>query len=47
MNLCRDLMLCAQKVGQGLDLDVKGFKRSQDEEKKTAVMGQSAWGTSL
>ena len=46
-NLCRDLVFCAEKVGQGLDLDVERFKRKQDEEKKRAAMGQSAWRTAL
>ena len=42
-NLCRDLVFSAQRVGQGLDLDVERFKRRVDEEKKKQVMGQSAW----
>ena len=46
-NLCRDLIFCAQKVGQGLELDIERFKRKQDEEKKKAAMGQSAWRTGM
>ena len=46
-NLCRDLVFCAQKVGQGVDLDVERFKRRYDEEKQRAVMGQTAWRYAL
>ena len=42
-NLCRDLIFCATRVGQGIDLDVQRFKRMVDEEKKKSTMGQSAW----
>ena len=42
-NLCRDLIFCATRVGQGIDLEVERFKRKVDEEKKKDVMGQSAW----
>ena len=42
-NLCRDLVFSAERVGQGLDLDIERFKRKVDEEKKRQVMGQSAW----
>ena len=43
----RDIVFSAQRVGVGLDLDIERFKRKQDEEKKRAVMGQSAWRTAL
>ena len=33
-NLCRDLIFCASRVGQGIDLEVERFKRKVDEEKK-------------
>ena len=46
-DLCRDLVFCAQKVGHGLELDIERFKRKVDEEKKRAVMGQSAWRAAL
>ena len=32
-KLCRDLVFSAQRVGQGIDLDVERFKRRVDEEK--------------
>eukprot|EP00974_Lingulodinium_polyedra_P053222 5113878-Lingulodinium_polyedra.AAC.1 len=37
------VVFCAQKVGQGLELDIERFKRDQAEEKTRAVMGKSAW----
>ena len=46
-NLCRDLIFCAARVGQGMDLEVERFKRKCDEEKKRDVMGQSAWRYAL
>ena len=45
--LCRDLAFCAQEVGHGLELDIEQFNRKLDEEKKRAVVGQSAWRTAL
>ena len=33
-NLCRDLIFCAARVGQGIDLEVERFKRKWDEDKK-------------
>ena len=42
-NLCRDLIFCATRVRQGIDLEVERFKRKVDEDKKKDVMGQSAW----
>ena len=33
--LCRALIFSAQRVGQGLDLDVERFNRRVDEEKKS------------
>ena len=46
-NLCRDLIFSAQRVGQGMDLEVERFKRKCDEDKKKDVMGQSAWRYAL
>ena len=46
-DLCHDLVFCAQKVEHGLELDIERFKRKVDEEKKRAVVGQSAWHTAL
>ena len=46
-NLCRDLIFCATRVGQGIDLEVERFKRKVDEDKKKDVMGQSAWRYAL
>ena len=46
-DLCRDLFFCAQRVGHGLDLETERFKRKVYEEKKRAVLGQSAWRTAL
>ena len=46
-NLCRDLVFSAQRVGQGLDLQLERFKRKVDEEKKRQVLGQSAWRWAL
>ena len=46
-NLCRDLIFCAARVGQGMELEVERFKRKVDEEKKRDVMGQSAWRYAL
>ena len=46
-NLCRDLIFCATRVGQGLELEVERSKRKADEEKKRDVMGQSAWRYAL
>ena len=37
----------AQRVGQGLEVDIERFKRKLDEETKRAVMGQSAWRTAV
>ena len=33
-NLCRDLIFSAQRVGQGLELEIDRFKRRVDEDKK-------------
>ena len=46
-DLCRDLVFCAQRVGQGLELEVERFKRMQDEEKLRNVLGKSAWRLAL
>ena len=46
-NLCRDLIFSAQRVGQGMYLEVERFKRKCDEDKKKDVMGQSAWRYAL
>ena len=46
-NLCRDLVFSAQRVGQGIELDIERFKRRVDEDKKKDVMGQSAWRYAL
>ena len=46
-DMCRDVVFCAQKVGQGLDLEIERFKRWQDEENKRNVMGKSAWRLAL
>ena len=46
-NLCRDLIFCATRVGQGMDLEVERFKRKVDEEKKTDVMGHGAFSSSF
>ena len=46
-DLCRDSVLCAKTVGNGLNLDIERFNHKVDEEKKRAVMGQSAWRAAL
>ena len=46
-DLCRDVVVCAQNVGHGLELVIERFKRKVDEEKKRAVMRQSVWRTTL
>lgn len=42
-EMCRDIVFSAQRVGQGLDLEIERFKRTQDEEKKRRAMGKTAW----
>ena len=42
-SMCRDIVLSAQRVGLGLELEIERFKRFADEEKKRHAMGKSAW----
>ena len=46
-DMCRDVVFCAQRVGQGLHLEIERFKRFQDEENKRNAMGKSAWRLAL
>jgi hypothetical protein len=40
--MCCDVVMSAQRVGQGLDLEIERFKRMADEEEKRHAMGKSA-----
>lgn len=40
---CRDTVFSAQRCGQGLSLSLERFVRTEAEEKKRAVAGQSSW----
>ena len=42
-EMCRDIVFSAQRVGQGLELEIERFKGLMDEEKKRHAMGKSAW----
>ena len=42
-SMCRDIVLSAQRVGLGLELEIERFKRLMDEEKKRHILGKSAW----
>ena len=41
------MVLCAQAVGNGLELDIERINHKLDEKNKQAVMGQSAWRAAL
>ena len=43
VSQCQDIVFCAQRAGQGLELNITRFIRMDGEDSQRLVSGQSAW----